>query len=240
MTLEEQRGEAPFPEDLLQVRGAGVCFHVLRDANGLYLIDGGFIGGRAALSRALKRRGWNREPIRGIIVTHGHLDHTFNIAALAAETGAWVAAPMLDAEHYAGRYPYQGVARVCGVLEGLGRRVFKTRPLTVDRPLEDLSEIPVWHGLTAIHLPGHTVGQMGFYCAGLRLLFSADLFASYRISHFPPAILNSCPERMAGSVARALELDLAGVLPNHCDRAAPATHLERLRRLAARQSSKLP
>lgn len=226
--------------DLLQVRGAGVCFYILKDPKGLYLIDAGFIGGRTALSRALKHRGWHREPIRGIIVTHGHLDHTLNIAALAAETGAWVAAPLLDAEHYAGHYPYQGISRVCGVLEDLGRRVFKTSPLRVDHPLEHLSEIPVWHGLTAIHLPGHTVGQMGFYCAPLRLLFSADLFASYRISHFPPAIFNSFPEQMAGSVARALDLDLTGLLPNHCDRATPATHLARLRRLAARRFNQLP
>jgi glyoxylase-like metal-dependent hydrolase (beta-lactamase superfamily II) len=41
-------------EDLLQIRSLGVNFYVLRDAKGLYLIDGGFVGGRCLLRRALK------------------------------------------------------------------------------------------------------------------------------------------------------------------------------------------
>lgn len=43
----------PMLQDLLQVRSLGVCFYVLRDSHGLYLIDGGFIGGRSSLRHAL-------------------------------------------------------------------------------------------------------------------------------------------------------------------------------------------
>jgi glyoxylase-like metal-dependent hydrolase (beta-lactamase superfamily II) len=68
------------PDDVFPVRAPGVSFCVLRDAAGLYLIDGGFIGGRSLLQRALRRHGCEREPIRGIIVTHGHLDHILNVA----------------------------------------------------------------------------------------------------------------------------------------------------------------
>jgi hypothetical protein len=50
-------------EDLLQIRSLGVNFYVLRDAEGLYLIDGGFVGGRHLLRRALKKRGWSGERI---------------------------------------------------------------------------------------------------------------------------------------------------------------------------------
>jgi glyoxylase-like metal-dependent hydrolase (beta-lactamase superfamily II) len=73
---------------------------------------------------------------------------------------------------------------------------------------------------------------MGFYCERLRLLFSGDLFASYRgVAQFPPSIFNSEPTQLATSMAKALSLDLAGVIPNHCDRATPEEHLQRLRRL---------
>jgi len=226
-------------DDMLQIRAPALCFYALRDATGLYLIDGGFVGGRYLLSRALHRRGWDKEPIRGIIVTHGHLDHILNVASIARDSGAWIAAPRLDAAHYEGRFPYRGAARVCGLLEAIGRRLFSYSPFKTDRWLEDNSEIPIWHGLTAIHLPGHTNGHMGLYCHDLKLLFCADLFASYgTIAHAPPAIFNSRPELVPLSIARALNLDLEGVVPNHCDRAPFSEHLKRLRLLKNRMNGR--
>ena len=225
--------DAALHPGVLQVRTpAGLNFYVLRDASGLYLIDAGFIGGRFLLLRALRQRGWEREPIRGIIVTHGHLDHIYNVAMIARETGAWIAAPRIDADHYCGRAQYGGWARVTGCLESAGRRVLSFQPFVPGRLLDDGDFIDVWHGLRAVHLPGHTHGHMGFYCERLRLMFTADLFASDRgIAIFPPAILNSTPAQLPKSVEAVLALDLAGVIPNHCDRATPAEHLHRLRKL---------
>ena len=107
-------------EDLLQVRSLGVNFYVLRDAVGLYLIDGGFIGGRRKLGRALQEKGWDQDPIVGIILTHGHLDHILNVGRLADATGAWVAAPRLDVPHYHGHPVYRGAARFTGCIEAIG------------------------------------------------------------------------------------------------------------------------
>lgn len=223
------------PDDILQVRAPALCFYVLRGDDGLYVIDGGFVGGRALLRRAFRRRGWDQLPIRGILVTHGHLDHVLNVSRLAREFGAWIAAPRLDADHYLGRYPYEGPARVCGVLEAAGRAIFRYAPFAVDRWLDDGGEIAIWRGLTAVHLPGHTIGHMGFHCPGLRLLFSGDLFASYRWGAYPPpAILNSYPGLMPSSFDKALSLDLTGIRPNHCDRSPPEVHLQRLRRLRSK------
>lgn len=218
------------PDDLLQVRSFGVNFYVLRDSEGLYLIDGGFIGGRTLLSRALRLRGWEHETIRGIIVTHGHLDHILNIRKLADQTGAWIAAPRLDEAHYAGQPRYHGAARITGLLEAVGRPLLGFRPFTPDRYLDDGNLIDVWQGLTVIHLPGHTMGHCGFYSQSRKLLFSADLFASYPIaSHRPPRFFNSDPPQIQTSIARALSLDLLGVIPNHGDAASPEVHLERLK-----------
>jgi glyoxylase-like metal-dependent hydrolase (beta-lactamase superfamily II) len=89
--------------------------------------------------------------------------------------------------------------------------------------------LDIWHGLTVIHLPGHTAGHSGFYCKRRRLLFCADLFASYGgFSHLPPTIFNRSDVDIPNSVATALELDLVGILPNHCDRSSPEIHLRRL------------
>ena len=220
--------------DLLQVRGFGVCLYALRQGKEIVLVDSGFIGASAMLGRDLKRAGWDRCRITGIILTHGHLDHCLNAFRFAREFGAWVAAPRLDEAHVAGRYPYSGSARVCGFLEACGRRLFGYQP-PLDVEWYDPGHVfDVFGGLEAIPLPGHTAGHSGLYCAGRRLLFCGDLFASFWWScHLPPAILNSLPEEIPASLGRALELAPDGALPAHCDRASPEIHLERLRRLAA-------
>lgn len=222
-------------DDILQVRAPALCFYVLKSDKGLYLIDGGFIGGLALLDHALRLRGWHKIPIKGILVTHGHLDHILNVSSLAKRNAAWIAAPRQDRAHYEGRPAYKGASKVTGVLETIGRKIFAYQPFDANQWLEDGSEIPIWDGLRAIHLPGHTMGHMGFYCAARKLLFSADLFASSIFgAQLPPAIFNSHPELIPASIAKALALPLEGVLPNHCDKSPASKHLERLLRLHAR------
>lgn len=60
------------------------------------------------------------------------------------------------------------------------------RKFTPMRLLDHGEFLDIWHGLTVIHLPGHTAGHSGFYCKCRKLLFCSDLFASYEsFSHLP-------------------------------------------------------
>ncbi|TWT29425.1 MBL fold metallo-hydrolase [Blastopirellula retiformator] len=224
---------------ILQVRAPGINFYVLRDGETLYLIDAGFIGGPRLLHRALARRRWNRFPVGGILITHGHLDHILNVQQIAKRYGAWIVAPRLDAEQYRGKSNYPGKARVAMWLERVGRPILGFRPFRPDRLLDDGDQINVWQGLQAVHLPGHTAGHMGYYSPARRLLFSGDLFVSYGYrASLPPDIFNTAPEQIPASVDAALAFDLEGIFPNHCDVSPPDVHLQRLRKLANRLANK--
>jgi len=220
-------------DDLLAIRAAIVTFYVLKDDSGLYLIDTGFINGPRFLRRELKRRGWDHLPLRGILLTHGHLDHALNTVPFAKRYGAWIAGPRLDADHYLGRAKYTGLARVTAFLEGVGRPMFHYRPFTPDRMIDPDDEFPIWGGLRAVHVPGHTAGHTAYYSPTRKVLFSADLFNSLPGWPLPPPdIFNSDPKQISTAIDTALKLDLVGLFPNHCDAmGTPAVHLERLRRL---------
>ena len=223
-------------DDLLQVRTPLVNFHVLRDPAGLYIIDAGFIGADQLLRKALRSRGWENERIVGIIVTHGHLDHILNVAKIARKHGAWIAAPRMDETHYAGRPSYKGWARVCGMLELVGRPLLGFQPFTPDRWIDDGDIIDVWGGLRAVHLPGHTAGHTAYLSETRGLLFCADLFASHTwFTHLPPAIFNSDRRMIFPSLQKALKLKARGLIPNHGDGASPEVHLQRLQMLAGEE-----
>lgn len=224
-------------EDLLQVRNFPVCFYALRDGDSLYLIDTGFVGGVACLDRALATRGWHDIPIRGIILTHGHLDHILNVSEIANRHNAWIAAPRLDADRYEGRSVCHGISRITGIAEAVGRRLLSFQSFTPTRLIDDGELLDIWHGLQAVHLPGHTAGHTGYFCKKLGLLFAADLFASYgSFTHLPPKVFNSDSEQIRTSVDRALRLEMTGVIPNHCDLASPEEHLARLKLLSYSRS----
>lgn len=224
-------------EDLLQVRTRFVCFYVLRDEEGLYLIDTGFVGGRRALTQALEKYGWEDLPIIGILLTHGHLDHILNVRKLAEETGAWVAGSQRDLAHFEGRASYFGVSKVTGILEGMAKKAFAFQSFTPDRFLQEGETLQIWSGLEVIALPGHTKGHVGFYSASRRLIFCGDLFASMeRFSHLPPLFFNEDSAQNVGSIERVLALELNGACPNHCDSASAEEHLIALRSVFNRAS----
>jgi glyoxylase-like metal-dependent hydrolase (beta-lactamase superfamily II) len=197
--------------DLYAVRGWFVLSHLLVTGRELVLIDTGLIGDARRIRRAVERLG----ELKAILLTHGHLDHTANAAALQDWSGAKVYAPVGDEDHVAGTHRYRGVARVCGWMEAAGRAALRYRPPRVDVWIRDGDELPFWGGLRVIGLPGHTAGHVGFLAPGKRVFFPGDAFAvSWRIA-LPPAIFNTDSRQVRASFRKAAGVEADLFVPAH-------------------------
>ena len=110
-------GTTTLSAGLHSVRGIMGCCHLLADGDASVMIDTGLVGEPFFIRRLVRKLGLKPASIKAILLTHGHLDHTGNLAWLKKWTGAKVYAHQEETRHVAGIYPYSGVARWCGRLE---------------------------------------------------------------------------------------------------------------------------
>src|SRR3989304_3298084 len=81
---------------------------LIAEEEGLTLIDSGLPKRKETILRALRQRGRQPQDLKHIAITHHHVDHTGNLAALAEATGARAYVHPLDAPIVRGEKPAAG------------------------------------------------------------------------------------------------------------------------------------
>jgi len=209
----------PEVRKVVQIRSLLVQHYLIVHHDTIDLIDAGFLGGISQIKKALTELGKDLCDIRSIILTHGHLDHTLNVAKLQKISGCQVFTHQRERAHVEGRHHYRGLTRLCGWLEAIGRLLFRFQAPKITQYFHDGDQIM---GLKVIALPGHTDGHCGFLLEKEKLLIAGDLLAShFGKNAIPPRILNDDHAEAKQSIRKAAAMDLNGVLLNHAKKLPP-------------------
>ncbi len=223
----------PIPNNPLRY----VNSYAFASGGGLVLLDTGWPVDTAwdALVAGLESIGSGVADVRGVLVSHMHLDHAGLIGRLREASGAWVAMHPADRAviaNSARRDPDQAVAHEVTFLRSLGAsadeaaaavgtprayKVFTSTGLP-DRELSDgdLADVPGWR-LRAVHTPGHTPGHLCFVDELSQRLFAGD----HILPRITPNISVYAVERARPlaeyleSLAKVRDLDVDEIMPAH-------------------------
>jgi glyoxylase-like metal-dependent hydrolase (beta-lactamase superfamily II) len=236
--VEELAGDlwsipVPIPRNPLRY----VNSYAFASGGGLVLLDTGWPVDAAweALVAGLESIGANIADIRGVLVSHMHLDHAGLTGRVRDASGAWIAMHPADRAVIANsalRDPERAVAREVAFLRSLGAsadeaaaavgppegyKAFTSIGLP-DRELSDgdLADVPGWR-LRAVHTPGHTPGHLCFVDELSQRLFAGD----HILPRITPNISVHAVERVhpladyLESLAKVRDLDVDEVMPAH-------------------------
>ena len=171
-----------------------VSVYVFADDAHIMLIDAGWESSESweALCAGVASIGGSMADIRGVLVTHQHLDHLGLAGRIREESDAWVGLHPADVDMISRpefRNPdialqterrwliMMGASRqeAEAITEDITRFQARSRVAIPDRLIEDGAEFHIsgW-SLRAVHTPGHTPGHLCFVDQKAGLLFSGD------------------------------------------------------------------
>jgi len=196
---------------------------MLRDDDGITLVDTGMIGQFTGLESALNKEGVQLADVKRIILTHQDIDHIGNLGALLD------AIPGLEVWAHADEVPYiKGEKPLIKftperramlpepVLAQADQLLSQLPEIEISRILEDGDMLPLQGGIQVIHTPGHTPGHICLYFRESEFLLAADelrVVDDELVGPAPPATPDM-PEALR-SLKRLTGLKLSKVLCYH-------------------------
>ncbi|MCH9641660.1 MAG: MBL fold metallo-hydrolase [Actinomycetia bacterium] len=201
-----------------------------RDGDGVMLIDAGFPGSRADVVDSLDQLGFGVQDVRGILLTHAHIDHFGSAIWFAREHGTPVYCHAAEVGHSRREYleqasPVDIAARVwqpkwlkwSATIIGKGALTRDGIPTTETLSANIAAGLP--GAPKPIPTPGHTGGHCSYLVDGV--LVSGDALvtdhplASRRGPQLLPSMFNHDEDRCRRSLAALATVDAEVLLPGH-------------------------
>jgi glyoxylase-like metal-dependent hydrolase (beta-lactamase superfamily II) len=153
---------------------------LIESSDGCTLIDSGLPGSADKILEAIGELGKQPKDVRHIVLTHAHPDHIGGFAAVKKATSADAYMHPLDAPIVTSGSGFRPMTAAPGWLTGIMFRLF-VRPVAsveaapIEHRVKDGEKLTIADGLTAIHVPGHCLGQLAFlWPKHGGVLFAAD------------------------------------------------------------------
>jgi glyoxylase-like metal-dependent hydrolase (beta-lactamase superfamily II) len=185
--------------------------YLLRGKDTLSLVDTGGHGSLPKIEKNLAAQGFKLNDLTHILLTHGHWDHTGDLALLQQESNAVVVAHKIEAPLIrAGKDVRPDPLKVPFIHRRFGKLFDgQPKPGPVHREVEDNETLEdVYSGLRVVHLPGHSPGQVGYYCEQEGWLVGGDVMM-HVVPHLtlPLALFTLEPDLAKQSVLKVAELN---------------------------------
>ena len=157
--------------------------YLLRDPDGLTLIDAGIPGSAWKVLAYLRRLHYSPRDLKRILITHADYDHVGGLAVLQRKSGARVYANAVEARAIATGGFSRSLRTVNSFLKwlfNLAERFGTTTPVLVDETLAEGQILPIQNGLQIVDSSGHTPGHISFFAATAGILFTGDSILSVK------------------------------------------------------------
>jgi len=169
----------------------GQMYLIIQDED-ITLVDTGMIGDLSSIKKQLSDMDISFEQINNIIITHHHMDHTFNLKKISK---------LSDAKIYIHEGDYDKIKN-------------KVKELKIIM-INDGDTLSILNNMEVIHVKGHTDGNIALYARDYKLLIAGDCIFNNNGFAYPPKKYNTNTEVFMKNVRRLLDYDIKVICPGH-------------------------